>query len=123
MLWSLAAVGSLSITIYDGILNDSDVFSHNSYSSAQVAPEGLVLAFNSGEMSAPHRETIIRALNEGKFNLAPGAELRVKKEFVRRFTDLWVAAILLTLFAFAIGMFQYLCLGYPSPIRLFKSNP
>lgn len=110
------------VGLYDGVVNDSQIYSHRSYSGDAVLSASVLEAFRENRLTEEEREFFTRAVSNLEVNLPVGEEITLPRNFSNRWESLGGVFLGSVFFGVAIVMFQYLIVGYPNPVRLFKTE-
>lgn len=122
VLWASLSLLLLISAIYSGVHEHSDTYAHRTYSDAPIATSALIDRYRKNSLPIEDREFFIRAVAALDLNLAPGVEISVPRSFSARWEFAGAVLIGASVCALLLAMFQYLVIGYPNPVRLFKER-
>jgi len=122
IIWACISVTLIATLSYSSFINDTHVYSHQSYSDAPFATNTLIDAYRGNKLSPADKETFLAAVSTGTLNVPPDEQISVPKNFSERWEAVGGALAGIGVFAAPLAMLQYLALGNPNPIRLFKSK-
>lgn len=122
LLWLGLSALTLAVAIYTGVVEHSSTYGHRTYLEAPVATSTLVERYRKNLLPPTDREFFIRAITNLDLNLAPGDEIEIPRSLSSRWEFAGAVMVGATICGLLLMMLQYLALGYPNPIRLFKES-